>query len=452
MSAAAVATAVTKSVPPASPFAELLRRSRFASYDPAIRQTYSSPAAHAHRGDWGLKRPISLRRRNAFISLSSFESPAHFTEWNHAENQVRFIRRVEEMGVTPHIYEKSDWFKGLGKAQTDWLADSDFCPGETHVLKLGDGKYMPIDADLPTFGNRGRGQYGANRPHQNVNKLPGIHRIPNFQQMTPKKFEQFLSKLRALRPQFQQYLQTHGKTEPLLELAQNGCSDDDIKFLLHHTTQEYEDKNSHKIEQQPHPSAGLMYAHPTKLVSRIITNYQPGIVLQPLEKDNRFNSYDKAQHSFAVSFGGISGVVSKTHAGGKTPLFDPFTEQGIDRSKLDGSVGFMKARSIDLKEVPHVVGYRPKGIKSVKLGVQVVVKSSHHDFGVENPYEPGTPDYIATEPKGMQSRPRDWNRRPINQLQWQKPKESSPRSRDNAKKLLDNLNRMLNVDDSGGAK
>jgi len=121
MASAIAATASSSAVtihPPASPFALLLRRSRFASYDPAIRQTYSAPPASAHRGQWGLKRPIALRRRNAFISLTNFETRAQQTEWNNAESQVRFIRRFEEMGTLPVAVVGTPWYKALGKART----------------------------------------------------------------------------------------------------------------------------------------------------------------------------------------------------------------------------------------------------------------------------------------------------------------------------------------------
>ena len=47
-------------------FPELLRRSRFASFDPTIRQSYGTPPSRLHRGNWGLKRPIAQSKRSAF--------------------------------------------------------------------------------------------------------------------------------------------------------------------------------------------------------------------------------------------------------------------------------------------------------------------------------------------------------------------------------------------------
>lgn len=448
MSSAIAAVTKANGVPPASPFAELLRRSRFASYDPAIRQTYSSPAAYAHRGDWGLKRPIALRRRNAFISLSSFESPAHFTEWNHAENQVRFIRRVEEMGVTPRTSTSSNWFHGLGKAKDVWAADSEFCPGESHVLKLGQEKQTHIEADLLGLGNRGPGYYGANRPHQRKDKPLGAHVMPNFGAMSHKKFQRYLTKLRALRPKFQQYLQMRDEpiTKSLYELAQDSLSDHHIQFLLHHTAQEFQDHSSLQIEQQPHRNAGLMYAHPSPLNSHFTTEAQPGIVLQVNEKKN-FSNFSKPTDSYLVSFGGLSCIVQRKNAGGKVPLLDRESEQGVDKSKLDASVGYMRVRSLELDTPPRVVGRRAQGIKAVKHNTEVIINSPHYEFGIDNPHEPGTPEYIAAEARGMQSRPSHFpkrDRRLKSSFELKYSGRTRPKSREDSKKVLATLREMVN--------
>ncbi|KAF8623353.1 hypothetical protein AX15_006425 [Amanita polypyramis BW_CC] len=450
--ATAIANAVTKPnpIPPSSPFAELLRRSRFASYDPAIRQTYSSPAAHAHRGDWGLKRPITLRRRNAFISLSSFESPAQFTEWNHAENQVRFIRRIEEMGVTPRVASESIWYRGLGKAKTEWLVDSEFCPGESHVLKSG--QPTPIGTDLPGLGNRGRGQYGANRPHQRSETQGSTQVIPNWDAMSIKDFQRYIRKLRALRPKFQQYLRAQDNlTEKSpYEVAQDSTTDHHIRFLLSHTTQEFQDQTSRQIEQQPHFNAGLAYAHPSHLTTNFMIEAQPGIVLQA-NNEQHFHRYSAgSQEKYIASFGGLAATVIKKNAGGKVPIFNSESEQGIDKSKLNNSVGYMRVKSLELGTPPRVVGRGAQGIRGVKLRTEVVVKSSHHEFRIENPHEPGTPEYVAVEKGSMPSRPSDFTRRPVNYTYDLKKLQHSAVRPYEATKVLTTLRDSVSVDRNTG--
>ncbi|KAF8350417.1 mitochondrial ribosomal protein MRP51, partial [Amanita rubescens] len=263
----AVVAAVAKPIAPPSPFAELLRRSRFATYDPAIRQIYSSPAAHAHRGDWGIKRPLSLRKRNTFISFTSFEHRAHFTDWNHAQNEVRFIRRVEEMGVKISLSEQSSWHEGLGDVKTHWPLDSEFCPGEGSINVVHNEKWskIPVSLDPVKLGNRGPGQYGSNRPHEN---LKPQQPILNHSAMTEKQFKRYLRKLRALQPEFREYLKSQ-TDKSVYELTQDGVHPHHLRFLSHRTAQEYRDPNTRKIKDQPHPNAALMYARTTQFSSSL---------------------------------------------------------------------------------------------------------------------------------------------------------------------------------------
>ena len=390
--------AVAKPIASPSTFAELLRRSRFASYDPAIRQAYSSPAGHAHRGDWGLKRPISVRRRNAFISLASFEHHANFTEWNNAESEVRFIRRIEEMSVAARSSPKSSWFKSLGRAKDAWLIDSEFCPGEVDASG-NEGKQTPIAANLVNFGNRGPGQYGPNRPHEGQSKA---NVIPNFSGMSEKQFKRYLRKLSALRPEFKEYL-TSRANKSLYELSQNtSTSNHHTSFLSDRTAQDYCNRSSRKIEDQPHRNAALMYAHSTPLDSTLTTQAQPGIILQQNEiKSSSYSMYNTPHGGFLASFGGLCTFVKTPKSGGKVALFNFDSEDGIVRSEhgLKASVGNMRMDRLYLLQPPRVVGRHAQGLADVKLESRAVVQSSHASFQTQNMHQPGTPEYIAMKPK-----------------------------------------------------
>ncbi|KAF8891384.1 hypothetical protein BD779DRAFT_1514950 [Infundibulicybe gibba] len=246
--------------PPASQFAQLLRRSRFASFDPAIRQTYSSPQASAHRGDWGLKRPIALRRKNAFISISNaFESPAQYIEWNNAESQVRFIRRVEEMGTLPRTAVGTPWHKTLGKAKTQWLADSEFW------LTSG-----PID--LKGLGKKGPGSYDA-------------HIMPNINSMSRREFVRYLRTLRALRPAFKSHVKENAAKNPYLK---------DVSLF--------------GLSQAP-SHWGMVYTHPSGLDTYFTAKPQPGLVLQTVAENRRSDRFTRAargnEANYVASFGGI---------------------------------------------------------------------------------------------------------------------------------------------------
>ncbi|KAF9469403.1 hypothetical protein BDZ94DRAFT_1127526, partial [Collybia nuda] len=277
--AVAGATNTVANLPPASPFAELLRRSRFASFDPAIRQTYSTPPAYAHKGDWGLKRPIALRRKNAFISLTSFESPAHFIEWNHAENQVRFIRRIEEMGVMPRTANHTPWYKAVGQGRTQWFMDSEFCPGEGH--ELSETRAAPPTIELKNLGKKGAGNYGAKRgpPRQakQKNSTAPAHVSLNIDAMSPREFTRYLRTLRELRPAFQAHIKARAMEEnnnilankSLYALAQNTEVGYHRRFLQEHMSKEFANRESLKFEQHPHPNAALLYHHPSPLDTQL---------------------------------------------------------------------------------------------------------------------------------------------------------------------------------------
>ncbi|KAF8237697.1 hypothetical protein L208DRAFT_1246239, partial [Tricholoma matsutake] len=274
MATAAVASSVKNQTSP-SPFAELLRRSRFSRYDPAIRQTFRSAPPNAHRGDWGLKRPIALRRRNSFITINGpFERHSQYIEWNNAESEVRFIRAFQEMDITPRIMHHTPWHDVVGNAEFRPLLDSEFCPGEGYEMNEAaklDIQKKNMTLDLTGLGNRGPGKYNASRgpPQRDVSGQV----TENLEAMSTKQFSRYLRKLRKLRPEFKAYLEQSGQSTDtsLYALAQNHEVGHHRKFIRQHLVKEFSsiDSTNIKIEPQPHPNAGLLYARPTTLDTRM---------------------------------------------------------------------------------------------------------------------------------------------------------------------------------------
>lgn len=388
--------------PPPSPFAELLRRSRFATYDPAIRQTYRTPSANAHRGDWGLKRPISLRRRNAFISINGpFEAHAQFIEWNNAQGEVRFIRQLEEMDIKPRVLYDTPWHKSVGIAKYKLLLDSEFCPEESYEQDREaeeDRKKKNMTLDLPGLGNRGPGMYSAKRGPPNMGPADSPGQVTeNIDAMSTKEFARYLGKLRKLRPKFAEFLrqQEHLRGKSLYAIAQNHEGIHHRRFLQEHFKQEFSGGSRQvKIEQQPHPNAGLMYAQPTVLDTHFHTKAQPGIVLNPIpQQDNgRYNRAARAtEATFVASFGGLAATLPQSEAGGKRALLDIDSETGLDLTRIDDSIANMRPRQITLVASPKVVGRRAQGLDGVRLEAQVTAQEVK--FGEDNPYWPGSTEY-----------------------------------------------------------
>ena len=88
-----------------SPFGALLRRSKFATYDPKIGQVYASYGGHAHRGDWGIKRPLAKQRRGFYAKISAIDTNYEHTDWKGAHKEVRMMKTMEELNSVPRISE-----------------------------------------------------------------------------------------------------------------------------------------------------------------------------------------------------------------------------------------------------------------------------------------------------------------------------------------------------------
>lgn len=392
-SATAAGAAAKAVVPPASAFSELLRRSRFASYDPAIAQTYTAPPAYARRGNYGLKRAIPMPYKDSYISLPSFEHHAHFTEWNNAESQVKFIKRVEEMGVCPRPMPGQAWDKGLGEARTQWLIDSEFA--EYDYPQRGNATTEPaVEEEAPSppkmdnlrdYGKQGPGGYGSRRPPPrsipaSSHEVTGSHSQLNIESLNPHQFQRYLDKLRKLGPEFRAYLveqhrsrytaqrkaaaQAEGLPEPTQEDINAELESDDLllfvaarspaqklhrKFLSKHFAKDYlEDDPSGsqtKIEGQPHRVGGLSYTHPSPLDSLLNTSPQPGLVLQIAPKHNstfaaNYRQKYKQEDDYLALFGGIVAKVPPRTAGIKIPFYYPDTEAAVkvpaSSSTIDG--------------------------------------------------------------------------------------------------------------------
>ncbi|KAF8077618.1 hypothetical protein FPV67DRAFT_1462391 [Lyophyllum atratum] len=423
MAATALVAAATKEAPkvlvhpPASPFAELLRRSKFATYDPAIRQTFSAAPANAHRGDWGLKRPIALRRKK--------RHPAHFTEWNHAENQVRFIRRIEEMGVRPEVVQGTPWQKSLGKAQTDLLLDSDFCPGESSEIQVKKKKKeeeelpQPTAVDFSSLGNKGRGSYGVHREETKTKEVEEkekaeVYVTANIDAMSTREFERYLRKLRSLRPQFQEHIRQQTEQDfsnkSLYALAQDSETGFHRHFMMQHMSTEYKDLDARKIEPQPHPNAALTYARPTPLESVLWTKAKPGIILN---KHAERTTHGKHQPKYVASFGGLGALIQQTNLGtDKVPLLDIETDEGVRQDHVEQSFADMRLiprRGLQLQMPPKVVGTKPQGLKGVKILAEVTTQSTESTLRRDNWHPLGSQAYVAAESFGKKSAPSNFS-------------------------------------------
>ncbi|TFK36339.1 hypothetical protein BDQ12DRAFT_686757 [Crucibulum laeve] len=409
MAAAATTAATVKATvhSPASPFAELLRRSRFATFDPSIKQTYYAPPSYVSRGNWGLKRPIALRRKNAFITLESFEDHAQFIEWNNAESQVRMVRRIEEMNARTRT-SGTPWGKQTGTSPV--LYDSDYCPASEEKLAETSDTQISDRSELGTAGPRA---YGSNRgpAKQDEKKKSPTHVQPNIFAMSPKEFQRYLRKLRRLRPEFHEHLKTkakeHNEALEHMSLYQAAQVEGNFhrSFLSDVSGKEFQDKSTHKIVQQPHYSGGLMYAAPSPLETQLWTKSKPGIILQLNEAD-KSSKFSSPTTQYIASFGGLAAELDAPLPGDQKPLFDPSSQQGVNLADIPEAIAPMRLsrKGVKLYMPPKVVGRKARGLEGTKIEAQVVIdrpelEKEHPKSSFANPPKTGVMEYLLNQSK-----------------------------------------------------
>ncbi|TEB25980.1 hypothetical protein FA13DRAFT_1737885 [Coprinellus micaceus] len=396
-------------LPPASPFAELLRRSRFASYDPEVKQTYSAPPEYAHRGNWGLKRPIAQKRRNAYITLKSYEDHAQFIEWNNAEAQVRFMKRFEELNVTPRISDTSKMGKTLGSSKSSiWLTDSEFDTAKDKeyryavrekAVEEAEEQAGREDVSLEDLGKRGRGKYSGMAVPSTITQRQGPwnYRQPNIDAMNGEEFEAYIERLRTLRPMFYERMReelsrklnssgiTPAGLQPStsdLRLAMNKhLSSDHRVFINDYFERQYAERTDDlaaadpesgealpkdfvqpKIKPQPHRSGGLMYAHPTLLDTFFTTKPKSALILG--EETSKVSTPDHNVGALPVhvSFGGVIAELERRPQGTK-PLFT--YNSGPENGILSENVVKVRVSHFELTHAPNVVGRKAEGLKGM---------------------------------------------------------------------------------------
>jgi hypothetical protein len=354
---AAIARSAAVVHPPSpSPFAYLLRHSKFASYDPTIGQVYTTYDGNAHRGNWGFKRPLALRKRDKFISVEAVDSPEQQTEWSNRESEARFIKRWEEVATEPSVREAWDSHcmssRPVHQAE---LAKED---------QNGNIVNPAVQRQLDKSPNK---QYVA----------PG----PLVSSMPTRVFNRYLDKLRRQRPEFLEFLSQEAKHSTQTAAAprhfvapsayeQSALGSAEMvrrRFLQKQSHTTYESPDSRAIEQRPHRNGGLSYDHTSQLTHFFTTTKQSGRLLEKHGRDRR--------GSPQASFAGMAVNV-------KPPIYHP---EGESKLRIVETV---------LKRAPNVVSAQPQGLDGAIIDTSVVDVTNLH-MTRANPFPPGSRAYIA---------------------------------------------------------
>ena len=368
-----MATAAAVASP--SPFATLLRRSKFASYDPKIGQIYTTFGGDSHRGNYGLKRPLALRTREPFITVASVDSLQQQTEWSYAEKEARWIRKVAEVSRTPEVIHGGDlWKKSGPDGRFKWNVDSDFALGAK-------------DADVALEA-------------KGVSQARGQGSTPNIDAMTPKQFQRYLEKLRTLRPAFREFLEAEqaknvpkkgssGRTNSPFwknkvrstNLLEQSRYETDLHktFLSQHMARTIQDPESRILEQDVHPNGALAYTHLTDLEHYFWRQPLPGrAVGKP--------------RNLVVSFAGVNSHLPHHKSEGIQPAdWKSLVERGADTGK---GISKFRVSQTEVYKPPQVVGRKPEGMAGMDVRMWV---SSHGrlDLLMANPNLPWTREYVS---------------------------------------------------------
>ncbi|KAJ8589702.1 hypothetical protein M405DRAFT_817587 [Rhizopogon salebrosus TDB-379] len=379
-----------------SPFATLLKRSKFSSFDPTIAQVYTTHGGDAYRGNWGFKRPLPLRRRGAYITVKAVDTLEQQTEWNSAEPQASWMKNWDELQMNP----ETPLTPTTRSQRDDTGAD------------MEDSEYAPYQSDY-------------------LNRLPFT--VPNIHAMSNTEFKQYLVHIRRQRGNFfaykrkqiekaeaakkeaedakekekaeasgenvevsKEYVEASNETSegtkaPRKKRKEKKKIDLDLSridlndFAVWESQKARQKPWSCSLESVPHSSAGLHYSHFTPLQTFLSTKERKGRIVEEVKGEKGRPIY------LVASYAGMGTVVRQkkqgvTHA----MVWGDATKTGVTKFRPD---------SVILERAPEVVGKR-QGLKAAKISVDASACDAE-SHSKSDSHRPGSLEYIAAEPKSF---------------------------------------------------
>lgn len=213
--------------------------------------------------------------------------------------------------------------------------------------------------------------------------------VENIHAMEEREFENYLAKIRMLRPRFKQYVEAgealyeRGKQpRSLYQFAQTNQNTHRM-FLSAQSHDQHNTPDSRSIQQQPHLNGGLTYSAPSRLQSMCTRTPMPGRYVNVVRE------------RAIVSFAGMTTEYNApTHVLPQTIDWKQLAITG----ERDPSRGVSKFRITDsqLMTAPRVVGGSPNMLRNVVMFSRVK-DTEEPSFQVHNPHRPGSTQYILHE-------------------------------------------------------
>lgn len=382
-----------------SQFAQLFKRSKFATYDPSIAQIYTSYGGYAHRGEYGLKRPLPPTARGAdpMIHVKEVDTREEQTEWATAWNQGKWVRRFGEGGAGARAASSSVWSE-RGNATMRWETDSDF------------------DENAMT-----------------IKRKTAQAMLPNIEAMNEEEFQTFLDRLRSMRPQFKRFLRKEhqagrravesavaglGHEKKMVDLKRLEDPSNDLakaaqtlsktrshaSFLAHLANKEAMLKPSSKtLVPYPHPNAGLSYTHDNRLQTLLTYPPLPGRIIATRTGDNsglreRVGPLPASMVAVGGTLAPLKNKLQSHELEARTVHFDKLAA-GTTTNVRQGEIK-VRVDTAEIYSPPHVVGVH-SGLGGAGIRLSVVEERDTGSMLLDktrNPHLPGTAEYVAYEP------------------------------------------------------
>lgn len=324
-------------------FPQLLRRSQFATFDPAISRVYASTPHSVNRyGDWGLKIPIHRAKGPRFIKVNKLDAGSLLgSDWRSAESEARFVETY-------------------GTGQVPWRSEA-----EQRKNRSSSHRTLFDEDDAVKDDVAQEEQY-----------------LDDVNSMTPGQFKRYLQRIKLYRPRYmaQKVQRMNEENRIKLEMpedmtganlaARGFVADSDTpRYMAAMSDRTIRKSSSKALQTQPHPMHGLMYSQLASGASQVNPLlYHPGRALDvatdsrsPRFRGNVSNAND-TNRPWVVSLGG-AGAESSTKGGrARTGAAIP---EGVDfsRAELDRGEATFRISKAVLKRPPRATGWIPSNTR-----------------------------------------------------------------------------------------
>ena len=367
-------------------FPQLLRRSQFATFDPAISRVYASTPHSVNRyGDWGLKIPIHRAKGPRYIKVNKLDAGSLLgSDWRSAEAEARFVETY-------------------GSGRVPWRSEAEQRKSRSSAHRtLFDEDETVKDEEAQEE------QY-----------------LDDVNSMTPGQFKRYLQRIRLYRPLYmaQKVQRMNEENRIKIEmpedmtganLAARGfvAESDTPRYMAAMSDRAIRKPTSKALQTQPHTMHGLMYSQLASGASQVNPLlYHPGRALDvasesrsPKFRGAATNAND-TNRPWVVSIGG-AGAESSTKGGrARTGAAIP---EGVDfsRAELDRGEEIFRISKAVIKRPPRVTGWIPSTTRK-----RMPLDTFDFDIQVTNTTETertdtdqfGSRDYVLADAKDLRS-------------------------------------------------